>query len=79
MKINDKDLTLKKRAKTFYFASFFLPQKTREDIEILYIFRELVHIADFLRYAQRGFGVPWAAIPPGLHLNASSELGSYRM
>ena len=38
MKANDKKLTLKYRAKTFYFASFFLPRKIKKDIENLYIF-----------------------------------------
>ena len=38
MKINDKNLTLKYRAKTFYFASVFLPRKVKKDIENLYIF-----------------------------------------
>ncbi|MAZ46028.1 MAG: hypothetical protein CMM98_00410 [Rickettsiales bacterium] len=38
MKSNDKKLTLKYRAKTFYFASFFLPRKIKKDIENLYIF-----------------------------------------
>jgi len=37
--MNDaKKLTLKFRAKTFYFASIFLPNKIRKDIENLYIF-----------------------------------------
>ena len=35
---NAKKLTLKFRAKTFYFASVFLPNKIRKDIENLYIF-----------------------------------------
>ncbi len=35
---NAKKLTLKFRAKTFYFASIFLPNKIRKDIENLYIF-----------------------------------------
>mgnify|MGYP001166572835 FL=1 len=38
MKINEKKLTLKYRAKTFYFASLFLPTKVKKDIENLYIF-----------------------------------------
>jgi phytoene synthase len=38
MKHNGKNLTLQKRAKTFYFASFFLPKKIKKDVEILYIF-----------------------------------------
>ena len=38
MKINEKKLTLKYRAKTFYFASLFLPTKIKKDIENLYIF-----------------------------------------
>ena len=38
MKLNEKKLTLKYRAKTFYFASLFLPKKIRKDIENLYIF-----------------------------------------
>ena len=38
MKINDTKLTLKFRAKTFYFASIFLPRKIKKDIENLYIF-----------------------------------------
>ena len=38
MKHNDKNLTLQKRAKTFYFASFFLPKKIKKDVEVLYIF-----------------------------------------
>ena len=38
MKINEKRLTLKYRAKTFYFASLFLPKKIKKDIENLYIF-----------------------------------------
>ena len=38
MKINDKKLTLQYRAKTFYFASAFLPTKVKKDIENLYIF-----------------------------------------
>ncbi len=38
MKINDRKLTLKYRAKTFYFASLFLPKKIKKDIECLYIF-----------------------------------------
>ncbi len=38
MKDNLKRLSLKYRAKTFYFASFFLPKEIRKDIEILYIF-----------------------------------------
>ena len=38
MKHNDKNLTLQKRAKTFYFASFFLPKKIKKDVEILYFF-----------------------------------------
>ena len=36
--INDKKLTLKYRAKTFYFASLFLPKSIKKDIENLYIF-----------------------------------------
>ena len=35
---NVENLTLKFRAKTFYFASIFLPKKVRKDIENLYIF-----------------------------------------
>ena len=38
MKISDRKLTLKYRAKTFYFASLFLPKVIKEDIENLYIF-----------------------------------------
>ena len=38
MKINDRKLTLKYRAKTFYFASLFLPKEIKKDIENLYIF-----------------------------------------
>ena len=38
MKINDRKLTLKYRAKTFYFASLFLPKVIKKDIENLYIF-----------------------------------------
>ena len=38
MTINEKKLTLKYRAKTFYFASLFLPKKVKKDIESLYIF-----------------------------------------
>ena len=38
MKINDRKLTLKYRAKTFYFASLFLPKGIKKDIENLYIF-----------------------------------------
>ena len=36
MKINEKKLTLKYRAKTFYFAYLFLPTKIKKDIENLY-------------------------------------------
>ena len=42
MKINEKKLTLKYRAKTFYFASLFLPTKIKKDIENLYIFCRLL-------------------------------------
>ena len=35
---NVENLTLKFRAKTFYFASFFLPKKVRKEIEDLYVF-----------------------------------------
>ena len=46
MKINDQ-LSIKFRAKTFYFASFFLPKNTRKDIESLYTFcRYLDDIGD---------------------------------
>ena len=46
MKIK-KNLSIKFRAKTFYFASFFLPKNTREDIENLYTFcRYLDDIGD---------------------------------
>ena len=46
MKI-DKKLTIKVRAKTFYFASLFLPKRIRKDIENLYIFcRYLDDIGD---------------------------------
>ena len=38
MKISEKKLNLKYRAKTFYFASIFLPTKIKKDIENLYIF-----------------------------------------
>ena len=38
MKVNDRKLTLKYRAKTFYFASLFLPKVIKKDIENLYIF-----------------------------------------
>ena len=38
MKLNEKKLSLRFRAKTFYFASFFLPKKLKQEIEILYIF-----------------------------------------
>ncbi len=38
MKLDDNNLTLKKRAKTFYFASLFLPKGVRRDVENLYIF-----------------------------------------
>ena len=37
MKINDQ-LSIKFRAKTFYFASIFLPRNTRKFIESLYTF-----------------------------------------
>jgi len=42
MTINDRKLTLKYRAKTFYFASLFLPTKIKKDIENLYIFCRLL-------------------------------------
>ena len=42
MKINEKKLTLKYRAKTFYFASLFLTTKIKKDIENLYIFCRLL-------------------------------------
>lgn len=42
MKGNLKRLSLKYRAKTFYFASLFLPREVRKDIEILYIFCRFV-------------------------------------
>ena len=42
MKINEEKLTLKYRAKTFYFASLFLPTKIKNDIENLYIFCRLL-------------------------------------
>ena len=46
MKIK-KNLSIKFRAKTFYFASFFLPKNIREDIENLYTFcRYLDDIGD---------------------------------
>ena len=46
MKINDQ-LSIKFRAKTFYFASIFLPKHTRKDIESLYTFcRYLDDIGD---------------------------------
>ena len=46
MKINDQ-LSIKFRAKTFYFASIFLPKNTRKDIESLYTFcRYLDDIGD---------------------------------
>ncbi len=46
MKINDQ-LSIKLRAKTFYFASIFLPRNTRKDIESLYTFcRYLDDIGD---------------------------------
>ena len=38
MKISDRKLTLRYRAKTFYFASLFLPKVIKKDIENLYIF-----------------------------------------
>ena len=38
MKCLDESLTLKSRAKSFYFASFFLPKKIRSEVEQLYIF-----------------------------------------
>ena len=42
-----KKLTIQVRAKTFYFASFFLPKKIKNDIENLYIFcRYLDDIGD---------------------------------
>ena len=42
-----KKLTIRVRAKTFHFASFFLPKKIRKDIEKLYIFcRFLDDISD---------------------------------
>ena len=46
MKLN-KNLTIQFRAKTFNFASFFLPRKVKKDIENLYIFcRYLDDIGD---------------------------------
>ena len=46
MKVNKK-LSIKFRAKTFYFASFFLPKRIKKDIEYLYIFcRYLDDIGD---------------------------------
>ena len=46
MKVNKK-LSIKFRAKTFYFASFFLPKRIKKDIEHLYIFcRYLDDIGD---------------------------------
>ncbi|MBD22931.1 MAG: hypothetical protein CL572_04640 [Alphaproteobacteria bacterium] len=43
----DKNLTIQLRAKTFNFASFFLPRKIKKDIENLYIFcRYLDDIGD---------------------------------
>ena len=46
MKINDQ-LSIKFRAKTFNFASFFLPKNTRRDIKSLYTFcRYLDDIGD---------------------------------
>ena len=46
MKVNKK-LSIKFRAKTFYFASFFLPKKIKKDIGYLYIFcRYLDDIGD---------------------------------
>ena len=38
MKINEKQLSLKFRAKTFYFASLFFPSSLKTDIENLYNF-----------------------------------------
>jgi phytoene synthase len=53
MKINDKNLTLKYRAKTFYFASVFLPRKVKKDIENLYIFcRYLDDLGDDLNLSK---------------------------
>ena len=42
MKLNEKKLSLKFRAKTFYFASLFLPKQIRSEIESLYIFCRLI-------------------------------------
>ena len=53
MKINDKKLTLKYRAKTFYFASLFLPKNIKKDIENLYIFcRYLDDLGDDLNVSK---------------------------
>ena len=38
MRVSDKKLTLKSRAKTFYFASLFFSKEIRLDIEDLYLF-----------------------------------------
>ena len=53
MTINDRKLTLKYRAKTFYFASLFLPQKIKKDIESLYVFcRYLDDLGDDLNLSK---------------------------
>ncbi len=42
MKLDEKNLSLKIRAKTFYFASLLLPKKLRSEIETLYVFCRLI-------------------------------------
>ncbi len=53
MTINDRKLTLKYRAKTFYFASLFLPKQIKKDIESLYVFcRYLDDLGDDLNLSK---------------------------
>ena len=48
------NLTLKKRAKTFYFASLFFPKDIRTDIETLYLFcRYVDDIGDTLNLKKK--------------------------
>ena len=48
LKMNESlaNLSIEKRAKTFYFASLFFSKKIQDDIKILYFFCRLIDIGD---------------------------------